>query len=153
MEAGKMKKTVNEAMEKITDGVNIFVSSVFGKIPITDTDEIARAAAVRRRVGAFVGFMVMSFLLSGAAAFADSRPFALALLCASGPMAVVPVYIGSLLGAIVLGDKVFLSVFIYTLAFLSRYIISKRVVGWAGNGMFGENLRIRSMISLIKQTV
>jgi len=146
MQAEKMKKTVNETLGKITDGVNIFVNSVFGKIPKTDTDEIARAAALRRRVGAFVGLMAMAFLLSGASAFADSRPFALALLCAAGQTAVMPVYIGSVLGTIVLGDKVFLTVFIYTLAFFSRYLISKRAAGWAGNGLFAENLQIRSIL-------
>lgn len=146
MQAGKMKKTVNEALGKITDGVNIFVNSVFGKIPVTDTDEIARAAVVRRRVGMFVGLMAMAFLLSGASAYADSRPFALALLCASGQTAALPVYIGSMLGAAVLGDTVFLSLFIYSLAFFSRYFVSKRALGWAGSGVFSENLQIRSVL-------
>ena len=146
MEAGKMKKTVNETLGKITDGVNIFVSSVFGKIPKTDTDEIARAAVVRRRVGAFVGFMFMSFLLSGASVFAESYPFALALLCAAGQTVALPVYIGSVLGSVILGKSVFLSVFIYTLAFLSRYVISKKVDNMAGEGVFGENLQVRSVL-------
>lgn len=146
METGKMKKTVNDTLGKITDGVNIFVNSVFGKIPKTDTDEIARAAYVRRRVGAFLGFMAMGFLLSGASLFADSRPFAIALLCAAGQSAVMPVYIGSIFGALILKDNTFLTVLVYTLAFVSRYLISKRASGWAGDGVFAENLQIKSIL-------
>jgi len=147
MQAGKMKKTVNEAMGKITDGVNIFVNSVFGKIPKDDVDEVARAALVRKSVGTFVGFMAMSFLLAVASVYGESRPFALALLCAAGQTSVLPIYLGSVIGALILKKSVFLSVFVYSFAFLSRYLISKKAIGWAGSGVFGENLQIRSILS------
>lgn len=147
MQAGKMKKTVNGMMGKITDGVNIFVNSMFGKIPKENVDEVARAAWVRRSVGTFVGFMAISFLLSCASIYAESRPFALALLCAAGQAVILPIYLGSIIGALILKKSVFLSVFIYSFAFLSRYLISKKATLWAGGGVFAENLQIRSILS------
>ena len=46
MEAGKIKKTAGKALEKTTRDFNLFVNSLFGKIPKSENDQVARAALV-----------------------------------------------------------------------------------------------------------
>lgn len=107
---------------------------------------ISEGYRMKRRAAYSVFFGLLGFLFAGAKFFYDARPFALALMCASGYAGTVFVYIGALAGAIVSGEAVAASVIAYTVTLGARLILSSNADASISVKSFEENLTLRCLI-------
>lgn len=101
---------------------------------------------MKRRAAYSIFFGLLGFLFAGAEFFYDARPFALALMCASGYAGTIFVYIGALAGAIASGEAVAASVIAYTVTLGARLILSSNADVSISAKSFEENLTLRCLI-------
>ena len=104
---------------------------------------------MRRRAAFSLFFGLLGFLFAGAEFFYGAKPFALALLCASGYAGTIFVYIGALAGAIVSGEAVAVTVIAYTVTLGIRLVLSSHADANIAAKSFEENLTLRCLIGSV----
>ncbi len=113
------------------------------------SSEVSESFLVRRRMVVSLAFAALGFLFAGARGFLGSYPFALALLCASGYAGSVFVYIGALVGALVLGQGALGAAVTYTLTFGARLALSAGADISVAQRSFEENMTLRCLIACV----
>ncbi len=104
---------------------------------------------LRRRAAFSLLFALLGFLFAGGEVFFGARPFALALLCASGYAGTIFVYIGAVAGALVSGEAVAASIIAYTLTLGIRLVLSSHADANVAIKSFEENLTLRCLIASV----
>ncbi len=104
---------------------------------------------LRRRAAFSLLFALLGFLFASGETFFGARPFALALLSASGYAGTVFVYIGAVAGALVSGEAIVASIVTYTLTLGVRLILSSHADASIAIKSFEENLTLRCLIASI----
>jgi len=120
---------------------------VLGKA--AENANVSESYRIKRRVAFSLFFGILGFLFAGAKIFYNCRPFALALICASGYAGTVFVYIGALAGAIVSGEAVAASVIAYTVTLGARLVLSSNADASISVKSFEENLTLRCLIGTL----
>ncbi len=122
---------------------------IFGRAEEKSSVEVPEGYRIRRRVGVSLLFSLLGFLFSGSEIFFSARPFALALLCASGYAGTVFVYIGALIGTLVSGINVPIFICAYTLTLGARLLFSTHAEPSVSLKAFEENLTMRALIGAL----
>ena len=102
---------------------------------------------IRRRVAFSLFFTLLGFLFAGTSFFYGAKPFALALMCASGYAGTVFVYIGAVIGTIISGESIAVLISAYTLTLGARVLLSSHAEASISVKSFEENLTLRCLIA------
>ncbi len=137
----KAKERVNKLKEKGTK----LITAIGGRIEGGKALSQEEAARIRRRAGYCIFCALSGFLFAGTRAVFDSYPFALALLCCAGHSGTFFVYVGAIAGALSSTGEAFAHILIYTLAIISRAVISPKS-DVQGRRIFEEETKIRVII-------
>ena len=154
-----VKKIVGELSQRMSE-VGSVLKSFFYKLgkeqdalvpemQSSVSGELSESYRMRRRAAVSLVFALLGFLFAGAPGFSGSRPFALALLCASGYAGTVFVYIGALVGALVSGEGILGAAIAYTLTFGIRLVLSSGADANVSVKSFEENLTLRCLIACV----
>ena len=107
---------------------------------------VTESYRIKRRLAFSLFFTLLGFLFAGTSFFYNARPFALALMCASGYAGTVFVYIGAVIGTIISGENIAMLVTAYTLALGVRVILSSHADVSVSVKSFEENITLRCLI-------
>ncbi len=148
----KAHKEVKARLGEIKKGFRSFLGTlgseqdkiIFGKA--SENADVSENYKMRRRAAFSLFFGILGFLFAGTEFFFNARPFAIALLCASGYAGTVFVYIGALAGAIVSGEALAASVIAYTATLGARIVLSSNADASVSVKGFEENLTLRCLI-------
>ncbi len=114
-----------------------------------ESANVTEGYRMRRRAAFSLLFALLGFLFAGAEFFYEAKPFALALLCASGYAGTIFVYIGAVAGAIVSGEAVAATVIAYTITLGIRLVLSSHADANIAVKSFEENLTLRCLIGSV----
>lgn len=115
----------------------------------SEVQSVPEGYRLRRRAAFSLFFGLLGFIFACAEFFYDARPFAIALICASGYAGTLFVYIGALAGAIVSGEAVAICVVVYTIALGIRLLLSSHADASIAVKSFEENLTLRCLIGAL----
>ncbi|MBE6607204.1 MAG: hypothetical protein E7633_01420 [Ruminococcaceae bacterium] len=153
-----IKKIVNEITDRLICVKNAAVtflgklgeeqdSLVLGRVPEKADTSVNESYRIRRRLAFSLFFTLLGFLFAGTSFFYGAKPFALALMCASGYAGTVFVYIGAVIGTIISGESISVMITAYTLTLGVRVLLSSHADASISVKSFEENLTLRCLIS------
>ena len=107
---------------------------------------VTESFRIKRRVAFSLLFTLLGFLFSGTSFFYGARPFALALMCASGYAGTIFVYVGAVIGTIISGENIAILITAYTLTLGVRILLSSHADVNIAVKSFEENITLRCLI-------
>ncbi len=150
-----IKKIFTEISDRLSDVKNAVITFLgnlgeeqdkFVLGNAAENSTVTESYRIRRRVAFSLVFALLGFLFAGTSFFYGARPFALALMCASGYAGTVFVYIGAVIGSIISGESVAMFVTAYTLTLGVRVLLSSHADVSISVKSFEENITLRCLI-------